>query len=62
MFKTFRDDIAACMARDPAARSKLEVILAYPGFHGVVWYRMSSLLWPSPDPALRCRSENYSLH
>ena len=45
MFKTFRDDIAACMARDPAARSKLEVILAYPGFHAVVWYRMSSLLW-----------------
>ena len=45
MFKTFREDIAACMARDPAARSKLEVILAYPGFHAVVWYRFSSWFW-----------------
>jgi serine O-acetyltransferase len=45
MFKTFREDIAACMARDPAARSKLEVILAYPGFHAVVWYRLSRWFW-----------------
>ena len=45
MFKTFREDIAACMARDPAARSKLEVILAYPGFHAVVYYRIAKWLW-----------------
>jgi len=45
VFRIFREDIAACMARDPAARSKLEVILAYPGFHAVVWYRMSNFLW-----------------
>ncbi len=45
MFKTFREDIAACMARDPAARSKLEVILAYPGFHAVVWYRLARWFW-----------------
>jgi serine O-acetyltransferase len=45
MFKTFREDIAACMARDPAARSKLEVILAYPGFHAVVWYRFARWFW-----------------
>ncbi len=45
MFKTFRKDIAACMARDPAARSKLEVILAYPGFHAVVWYRIARWFW-----------------
>ncbi|MBT3334466.1 MAG: serine O-acetyltransferase [Rhodospirillaceae bacterium] len=45
MFKTFREDIAACMARDPAARSKLEVILAYPGFHAVVWYRLAKWFW-----------------
>jgi serine O-acetyltransferase len=45
MFKTFREDIAACMARDPAARSKLEVVLAYPGFHAVVWYRFARWFW-----------------
>ncbi|MDA1100394.1 MAG: serine O-acetyltransferase [Proteobacteria bacterium] len=45
MFETFREDIAACMARDPAARSKLEVILAYPGFHAVVYYRLAKWFW-----------------
>ncbi len=45
MFKTFGEDIAACMARDPAARSKLEVILAYPGFHAVVYYRIAKWFW-----------------
>lgn len=45
MFKALRDDIRACMDRDPAARSALEVILAYPGFHAVVWYRLSNWLW-----------------
>ena len=45
MFKTVGEDIAACMARDPAARSKLEVILAYPGFHAVVFYRLAKWFW-----------------
>ena len=45
MFKKFKEDIAACMARDPAARSKLEVILAYPGFHAVVFYRIAKWFW-----------------
>jgi serine O-acetyltransferase len=45
MFKALRDDIRACMDRDPAARSALEIILAYPGFHAVIYYRISSWLW-----------------
>ena len=45
MFKTFGEDIAACMTRDPAARSKWEVILAYPGFHAVVYYRIAKWFW-----------------
>lgn len=45
MFKALRDDIRACMDRDPAARSALEIILAYPGFHAVIYYRMSNWLW-----------------
>lgn len=45
MFKVLAADIAACMERDPAARSKLEVILAYPGFHAVVFYRLAHWLW-----------------
>lgn len=45
MFKALREDIRACMDRDPAARSVLEVVLAYPGFHAVIYYRLSHWLW-----------------
>ena len=44
-FKTFREDIDAFMARDPAARSRTEVVLCYPGFHALVFYRMSHAVW-----------------
>ena len=45
VFKRLREDITAYKERDPAARSSMEVILCYPGFHAVVCYRMSSWLW-----------------
>tara|TARA_R110002072_G_scaffold28856_5_gene92203 strand:+ start:1158 stop:1922 length:765 start_codon:yes stop_codon:yes gene_type:complete len=45
MFKTFRAEIDAAIARDPAARSRFEVLTCYPGFQAVMVYRMSSALW-----------------
>jgi serine O-acetyltransferase len=39
------EDIAAIMARDPAARSKLEVVLCYPGFHALTLHRLANLIW-----------------
>ena len=45
MFKTIREDIQSVMERDPAARSKLEVGLLYPGFHAVLMHRLSHALW-----------------
>jgi len=45
MFKVLAADIAACMERDPAARTRLEVVLVYPGFHAVVFYRLSHAIW-----------------
>lgn len=45
MFKTFREDIDAALERDPAVRSKLEVVLCYPGFHAVLFYRVAHWLW-----------------
>ncbi|MCW5698670.1 MAG: serine O-acetyltransferase [Rhodospirillales bacterium] len=45
VFKSIQEDISAFMARDPAARSKLEIVLCYPGFHALVLYRLSSALW-----------------
>lgn len=31
--------------RDPAARSVLEILLCYPGFHAVLFHRLSHWLW-----------------
>jgi len=45
MFKRIRDDIRSVFERDPAARSTLEVLLAYPGLHAVWWHRLSHRLW-----------------
>jgi len=45
MFKAIRDEIDAMMDRDPAARSRLEVVLCYPGFQALMIYRVSHALW-----------------
>lgn len=45
MFETIRQDIKVVFERDPAARSVLEVILCYPGFHALFFYRFSNWLW-----------------
>ncbi|MGQ0664858.1 MAG: serine O-acetyltransferase [Pseudomonadota bacterium] len=45
IFKHFRDEIDAIIARDPAARSALEVVLCYPGFHAVRVHRMAHWVW-----------------
>src|SRR6516162_8396440 len=45
LLKNLREAIDATLARDPAARSRLEVVLCYPGFHALVWHRLAHLLW-----------------
>ena len=45
MFDLLKADIAACMERDPAARSRLEVALVYPGFHAILTYRIAHWVW-----------------
>jgi serine O-acetyltransferase len=45
MFKSLRDEVDGMMARDPAARSRLEVVLCYPGFQVLVTYRLANWLW-----------------
>lgn len=44
-FKRLGEDIESFIARDPAARSRLEVALLYPGFHAILFYRVSHGLW-----------------
>jgi serine O-acetyltransferase len=40
-----REDIQAVFERDPAARTTLEVVLAYPGLHAIWIYRVAHWLW-----------------
>ena len=38
-------DIAFILARDPAARHPLEVLLTYPGYHAMLLHRVAHALW-----------------
>ncbi|MCY0965642.1 serine O-acetyltransferase [Parathalassolituus penaei] len=40
-----RDDIASVFQRDPAARTRFEVLTTYPGVHAVIAYRVANRLW-----------------
>src|SRR5260370_24335036 len=40
-----REDIQAVFDRDPAARTRLEVVLAYPGLHAIWIHRVAHWLW-----------------
>ncbi len=51
VFKHLREEIDGILARDPAARSRLEVALCYPGFHAIILHRL----------ARRCRDAGWGL-
>ena len=46
MFDRLKEDIAVVFDRDPAARSRWEVLTCYPGLHALVWHRLvPNRLW-----------------
>jgi len=45
LFKNLREDIQTVFAKDPAARSTLEVIFCYPGLHALWFHRVTHFLW-----------------
>ncbi len=45
MFTRIREDIGAIMERDPAARSRWEVLTCYPGLHAVIVHRVAHACW-----------------
>lgn len=45
MWETLRRDVQAALARDPAARSRLEVVLLYSGVHALWMHRLAHALW-----------------
>lgn len=45
MRERIREDIQTALAKDPAAKSTLEVVLAYPGLHALWAYRLAHTCW-----------------
>ena len=45
MFRTIREQVETVFRRDPAARSVLEILLCYPGFHAVLLHRVAHRLY-----------------
>ncbi len=45
LFKSFREEIDSILLRDPAARSRLEVLLCYPGLHALIFHRLAKAVW-----------------
>ncbi len=48
----FSDEIKATLERDPAAKSKFEILLLYPGLHAVIAHRVAHFLWKRNIPIL----------
>lgn len=47
LYPGLQDDLESLYAADPAAKSRVEIIAAYPGFYAVVLHRIAHLLWKS---------------
>ena len=45
MFARLRSDIQCILERDPAARTRWEVLTCYPGLHALVLHRLAHALW-----------------
>lgn len=45
VFKRLRKEIEVIFEKDPAARSVLEIVLCYAGFHAIIAHRIAHWLW-----------------
>lgn len=45
VFKMISEDINCVFKRDPAARTRAEIITTYPGVHAILIYRLANRLW-----------------
>ena len=45
MFSRINEDISSIMQRDPAARSRWEVLTCYPGLHAIIMHRWANACW-----------------
>ncbi len=52
MFRTIREQIETIFQEDPAAKSILEILLCYPGFHAILLHRLAHRLYRAGVPLL----------
>jgi serine O-acetyltransferase len=52
MFGAIREQVDTIFREDPAARSVLEIVLCYPGFHAVLMHRLAHRLYQAKIPIL----------
>ncbi len=45
MFKRIKEEIGVVFERDPAVRSRIEVVMCYPGFHALQLHRLAHAAW-----------------
>ncbi|GFP33101.1 serine O-acetyltransferase, partial [Candidatus Hakubella thermalkaliphila] len=45
MFEFLKEQIQVIKERDPAARTTLEIVLAYPGLHAILFHRVAHWLY-----------------
>ncbi|MBS1999873.1 MAG: serine O-acetyltransferase [Cyanobacteria bacterium SZAS LIN-5] len=57
---SLREEIENILMKDPAARSRAEVFLCYPGFHAVLIYRIAHRFWTTNDKVLRVVARSIS--
>ena len=50
LLSQIKEDIAVVFDRDPAARSRFEVVTTYPGFHAILIHRLAHGLWRRSNP------------
>ncbi|MDZ4799171.1 MAG: serine O-acetyltransferase [Bryobacteraceae bacterium] len=52
MFTTVREQIDTIFREDPAAKSIIEIVLCYPGFHAILMHRLAHWLYQARVPLL----------
>jgi len=45
VWEQLKEDVEVVFERDPAARSRLDVVLTYPGVHALILYRVAHWVW-----------------
>jgi serine O-acetyltransferase len=50
MFGTIKEQIETIFREDPAAKSILEIVLCYPGFHAILMHRLAHRLYEAQIP------------